>query len=245
MSAHRFVVCAQNHDQVGNRRQSERLSQLVSFEGLKLAAGVVLLSPYIPLLFMGEEYGETAPFPYFISHTDPALVEAVRRGRMQEFTSFDWQGEIPDPQAEATFDSAKLSDKRRLEGSHRLLLEFYKEVIRLRKTSSALALLSKERLEVKGFEKEKILFVRRWSDNEEIFLGYNFSDTSISLELPVPAGHWHKQMDSADERWQVRSGSSGPLSRNCLPVTLVTEGGVILNLSPKAFVLFTRVIETG
>jgi maltooligosyltrehalose trehalohydrolase len=238
--AHRFVVCAQNHDQVGNRRQSGRLSQMVSFEGLKLAAGVVLLSPYIPLLFMGEEFGETAPFPYFISHIDPVLVEAVRRGRMQEFTAFDWQGEIPDPQAEATFERAKLNHNLRLEGGHRLLLEFYKELIRLRKTSSALALLSKEHLEVRGFEKEKILFVRRWSDNEEIFMGFNFSDTPISLELPVPAGHWHKQMDSADQRWQVRSGSSGPLSRSYLPVTLISGGGAILNLNPKAFALFTR-----
>jgi maltooligosyltrehalose trehalohydrolase len=241
--AHKFVVCAQNHDQVGNRRQSERLSQLVSFEGLKLAAGVVLLSPYIPLLFMGEEYGEIAPFPYFISHTDPILVEAVRRGRMQEFTAFDWQGEIPDPQAEPTFERAKLNHNLRLEGSHRLLLGFYKELIRLRKTSSALALLSKEHLEVRGFEKEKVLFVRRWSDNEEIFMGFNFSDTPISLELPVPAGSWHNEMDSANERWQARSGSLGPLSRSYVPVKLVSEGGAILNLSPKAFALFTRIVE--
>jgi maltooligosyltrehalose trehalohydrolase len=85
LAADRFVVCAQNHDQVGNRLKGDRLSALVSFEGLKLAAAVVLLSPFIPLLFMGEEYGETAPFPYFVSHSDPDLIEVVRRGRRAEF----------------------------------------------------------------------------------------------------------------------------------------------------------------
>ena len=83
--------------------RGERLSSLCDWESLKLAAGLVLLSPYIPLLFMGEEYGETAPFLYFVSHGDPALVEAVRRGRREEFARFTWKGEVPDPQAEETF----------------------------------------------------------------------------------------------------------------------------------------------
>src|SRR5439155_1354127 len=82
--AERFVVCAQNHDQVGNRPRGERLSRLVDLEGLKLAAGMVLLSPFVPLLFMGEEYGEEAPFLYFVDHSDPKLVRAVRRGRRAE-----------------------------------------------------------------------------------------------------------------------------------------------------------------
>ena len=73
LGADRFVVFAQNHDQVGNRMRGDRLSAAVSFEDLKLAAGIVLLSPYLPLLFMGEEYGESAPFPYFISHSDARL----------------------------------------------------------------------------------------------------------------------------------------------------------------------------
>src|SRR5574341_367200 len=87
-----FVVCSQNHDQIGNRMLGERLSNIIPFEGLKLAAGVVLLSPFVPLLFMGEEYGEEAPFLYFVSHSDPDLIEAVRKGRKQEFTAFNWKG---------------------------------------------------------------------------------------------------------------------------------------------------------
>src|SRR5205807_218069 len=100
--AHRFVVFAQNHDQVGNRMLGERLSGLVSFEGLKLAAGITILSPFIPLLFMGEEYGETAPFPYFVDHSDPALIKQVRQGRRKDFARFDWQGDPPDPSEEST-----------------------------------------------------------------------------------------------------------------------------------------------
>ena len=157
MPAQQFVVFAQNHDQVGNRMFGERLSQLVSLEALKLAASAVLLSPFIPLLFMGEEYGEVAPFQYFISHLDPQLVDAVRRGRREEFAGFAWQGEPPDPQDIATFQRAKLNHRLRSEGHHRALFEFYQELIRLRKELPALAQLSKEHMHVMGFEREKIL----------------------------------------------------------------------------------------
>ena len=86
------MVCAQNHDQIGNRAQGDRLSALVDFESLKLAAGAVLFSPFLPLLFMGEEYGETAPFLYFTSHSDPPSSDAVRRGRKEEFAAFSLAG---------------------------------------------------------------------------------------------------------------------------------------------------------
>jgi maltooligosyltrehalose trehalohydrolase len=105
----RFVVCIQNHDQVGNRAAGDRLNALVGPAAGRLAASLLLLSPYVPMLFMGEEYGEKAPFPFFCSFADPQLVEAVRRGRRAEFAAFAWQGEVPDPQAESTFASAKLS----------------------------------------------------------------------------------------------------------------------------------------
>jgi maltooligosyltrehalose trehalohydrolase len=106
----RFVACVQNHDQVGNRAGGERLGALVSPAAERLACGLLLLSPYVPLLFMGEEYGERRPFPFFCSFGDPQLIEAVRRGRREEFAalSFQWNVEIPDPQDPATFASAKL-----------------------------------------------------------------------------------------------------------------------------------------
>jgi len=230
--AHRFVVFAQNHDQVGNRMAGERLSKLVSFEKLKLAAGAVLLSPFVPLLFMGEEYGETAPFQYFISHSDPALIEAVRRGRREEFAAFAWQSEQSDPQDQATFLGSKLNLDLRREGQHRALFELYQELLRLRKELPALARLSKEELEVAGYETEKVLFFRRWAGASEVFAAFNFGDAPASLSLPVPAGRWRRLLDSADESWL----GNGSLTPNLLR----SEGQVTLALSPNAFALFAK-----
>jgi maltooligosyltrehalose trehalohydrolase len=233
--ANRFVVFAQNHDQVGNRMLGERLSSLVPWEGLKIAAGAVLLSPYIPLLFMGEEYGEIAPFQYFISHSDPELVEAVRRGRREEFSAFQWKGETPDPQSEETFLGCKLNHKLRQEGRHRILLEFYRELIRLRKTLPPLPFLSKEHLEALVLEKEKVLWVRRWRGEEEVFIIFNFGDSRISVNLPLPAGNWQKQIDSEDEKWNGRG--------SLVPDPLNSEGQAFLSLHPKTFILLSRTEE--
>jgi maltooligosyltrehalose trehalohydrolase len=136
--ADRFVVCVQNHDQVGNRACGERLSALIPFERQKLAASLLLLSPYVPLLFMGEEYGETRPFLYFVSHGDPELVEAVRRGRRNEFRHFDWAGEVPDPQAEETFLRSRLQPELASEGPHAALFRLYRDLLRLRRQEPAL-----------------------------------------------------------------------------------------------------------
>jgi maltooligosyltrehalose trehalohydrolase len=110
LSGDRFVVCLQNHDQVGNRALGDRLSSLLHDPAkLRLASSLLLLSPYLPLLFMGEEYGEENPFPFFCSFGDEPLIAAVREGRKQEFAELVGQGTVPDPQAEATFASARLS----------------------------------------------------------------------------------------------------------------------------------------
>ena len=123
----RFVICVQNHDQVGNRARGERLSTLVCPDALRLAAAILLLSPYVPLLFMGEEYGESAPFLYFVSHTDPALVEAVREGRRREFAAFAWSGEVPDPADESTFEQSKLVWARSEQPGHAELLMLHRD----------------------------------------------------------------------------------------------------------------------
>jgi maltooligosyltrehalose trehalohydrolase len=107
----RFVFCIQNHDQVGNQPQGDRLSTLIAPAAQRLACGLLMLSPCVPLLFMGEEYGEKNPFPYFCSFDDPALIEAVRRGRREEVAAIRFEKgiEIPDPQSPETFAAAKLS----------------------------------------------------------------------------------------------------------------------------------------
>ena len=234
--APRFVVFVQNHDQVGNRMQGDRLSQLVDFEGLKLAAAVVLLSPFVPLLFMGEEYGETAPFQYFVNHSEPALIEAVRRGRREEFSAFRWQSEPPDPQDEATFQRAKLNHQLRQEENHRVLREFYRELIRLRKEIPALSPLSKDALEAVGYEQDKVLFLRRWTEDEEALMMCNFGDCEASVPLNIPAGSWQKQLDTADGRW------NGP--GNLLPSQLNSNAKATVALGSKTFALFTRIKET-
>ncbi len=235
-SGAQLVVFAQNHDQVGNRARGERLSALTSFAGLKLAAGVVLLSPFLPLLFMGEEYGETAPFQYFTSHQDPALAEAVRRGRRKEFAAFAWAGGVPDPQDEATFQRSRLNYALRREGRHRVLREFYRELLRLRRELPPLADLNPENREAIAFEQRRVLFVRRWSGSLEVCLVFSFNEEEAAITLPVPAGRWQKHLDAAEERW-LGGGST-------VPDTLVSSGEVALNLSPYACLVFER-IEAG
>jgi maltooligosyltrehalose trehalohydrolase len=238
MDASKFVVCVQNHDQVGNRMLGERLTQLVSFEQLKLAAGLLLLSPFIPMLFMGEEYGEDAPFQYFVSHLNADLVEAVRTGRKEEFSSFAWEGDVPDPQAEKTFVRSQLNHQLRHIGHHRVLFDLYKELIRLRTTLPPLATLSKEQMQVETFEEQQVLSVRRWQDNKQVFVVYHFGEEATSIELPIPEGKWRKLFDSADESWQESSNGTASAT---LPQQLTSKGTGSLNLAAKTFALFERV----
>jgi maltooligosyltrehalose trehalohydrolase len=233
--AKRFVVCAQNHDQIGNRRVGDRLSQSLSFGQLKLAAGIVLLSPYIPLLFMGEEYSERAPFEYFVSHGDPSLVEAVRRGRKGEFAGFGWTGDIPDPQSEATFLDSKLHWDLQTVGNHRVLRHFYQELLRIRRTVPPLAELDKNAMEVTSFAEEKVLLVRRWKASSQILIVCHFCQIPIELLLPIRPGRWNRTLDSAEERW----GDKGCET----PAVIESRGLVQLRLNPWAFLVFATSAE--
>lgn len=206
-SPRQLVVFAQNHDQVGNRMRGERLGADVTNEQLKLAAGAVLLSPYLPLIFMGEEYGEPAPFPYFVSHGDPELIEAVRRGRREEFTSFAWQGEVPDPQAEETFRSARIDPELRRDGEHGRIFALYRELIRLRREFPPLARLDRGGVEVSCRDREKLLAVRRTAGGEEVVCLFNFGGER--REWPLPAGTWRDLISSAAPRFGGE-GEEGP-----------------------------------
>ena len=235
IDATKLVVFAQNHDQVGNRMLGERLSQLVTFEKLKLAAATVLLSPFIPLLFMGEEYGESAPFLYFISHSNPELVEAVRRGRRREFSAHGWKGLAPDPQDEGTFLSSKLDRRLRIKANNDVLFQFYKEVIRIRKEIPPLAQLSKINMEVTSDNSVSVMLVRRWVDAQEVLVILNFGDSRTSATVSVSNGRWIKVLDSADVQWL---GSGSPV-----PEELHSEEEVKFLINAQAFVVFARGID--
>ena len=213
----------------------DRLSQTLPFEKLKLAAGAVILSPFIPLLFMGEEYGEAAPFPYFISHSDPGLAEAVREGRRKEFASFGWKGAIPDPQDEKIFFSSKLTFN--LSGQGKALYGFYRELIRLRKEISVLCHPRKEDAETRCFEDEKALSVRRWRNEDQVFGLYNFGERVFSNTPEIPAGTWEKILDSSSPGWGG-SGSAAP--GKIRP----DDRELSLSLAPYSFVLY-RMCKEG
>ena len=144
LPAEHFVICTQNHDQVGNRAQGDRLSTVLPFEAQKLAAALMLAAPALPLIFMGEEYGETSPFQFFTSFLDPDLVEAVRQGRAAEFARFAWQGELPDPGAPATFLRSRLNQSLAGAPRHRELQEFYRRWLALRAEHPALGARHKD-----------------------------------------------------------------------------------------------------
>jgi len=196
-----FVVFAQNHDHVGNRAGGERLSTLVPREALKVAAAACLLAPNIPLLFMGEEYGETAPFQYFTDHGDPALAEAVRKGRRAEFASFAWEGEVPDPQDPATFERSRVHPGPQTQAEHVQLLRWYHWFIDLRKSVPALGSADPGQHEHRVWveETKQVLFLHRRvlrSPTVLVILGFNRKQISVTLRKPI--GTWELMVDALD-----------------------------------------------
>lgn len=226
-----FVAFAQNHDQVGNRRLGDRLSSMVSLEKLKLAAGTVLLSPYLPLLFMGEEYGETAPFLYFTSFSDPALVEGVRKGRREEFARFGWTGEPPDPQDEETFRRSKLNRRRADRPEGRALRAFMREALE-RRRQPPFNFLSREGISVEIRAETGGLVLRRGGGGARAAVLLNFSDRAARLP-PGPGGPWRKVLDSAEPRW------GGPGS----PAPLRLEAGAEAPVAPSSATVYAEAAD--
>jgi maltooligosyltrehalose trehalohydrolase len=177
----RFVVFAQNHDQVGNRAGAERLAAVVDTDRARLGAAVVLLSPFVPLLFMGEEYGESAPFPYFIDHSDPGLVEAVRRGRAAEFGR---EGDQLDPADAATFDAARLDWSRR-DGEGAELLATYRALLA---TRAAAPIITDPTASTETAVVGDALVVRRANDESRMVAAFNFGGSEVKVDLPHPIG---------------------------------------------------------
>ncbi len=219
-----FVVCVQNHDQVGNRMAGDRISTLIDFERQKVGAGAVLLSAFVPLLFMGEEYGETQPFPYFIDHSDPELVEAVRKGRKEEFAAFAWKGEPPDPYAVETFASARL--RRPTGPPHDAMRRYYQRLLRARAELKLAHDALQSRQVTAHDDVEAITIIAN-----NVALVFGFADAPRKLALELPLGTWRKQLSSRDKCWQ------GPGDE--VPNEL-RGGAVTLQLSGPVALLFAR-----
>lgn len=227
----KFVVFSQNHDQVGNRAMAERLSVLVDFERLKLAAAAILLSPYIPLLFMGEEYGEVSPFFYFVSHSDVNLIRAVREGRKQDFGKFKWGQESPDPQDIKTFESSRLQWHKRTEGKHLILLKWHTALIHLRQNHPILQEFNKNNVWVNVVAPETLVLYRQNAEgSERLICLLNFSETAVPFTFPD--GEWEKILDSTGPEW-LENTSGRPASS--LPDSGSSDGIILAPLSVTLF----------
>ena len=174
-----FVTYTQNHDQVGNRATGDRFSQTLSTDRLILAAALLLTQPYTPMIFQGEEWAASTPWPFFTAHPEPELADAVRSGRKAEFARMGWdEDSVPDPQAEETFDSAILKWDEREQDDHAKVLAAYRELIELRRRTPELR---------GGFETIRTEFEEdgRWLvlHRGPVAAAFNFGDDAVDVPL--------------------------------------------------------------
>lgn len=183
LSGHHFLAYSQNHDQVGNRATGERLSQTISPGAQKIAATLVLCSPFVPMLFMGEEFSASTPFQYFTHHDDEQLGHSVSEGRRNEFSAFGWNPvDVPDPQNQETFQRSKLKWDEVSCGMHAEMLEWYKKLIQLRKRICSLTNGQLDQVSSCYSEKDGWFVLTR----SEVLVACNFSQQR--QEVPVSQG---------------------------------------------------------
>jgi maltooligosyltrehalose trehalohydrolase len=187
ISGERFVVFNQNHDLPGNRPDGARLSALLDSQRLKLAAAAVLLSPFLPLLFMGEEYGDSSPFYFFTDYQLPQDAAELRDQRKQQFLDFNWDSEAPDPQQPSTWLDCILKWDQRRDEPHRHLLDWHRRLIALRKAHPLLSDLSRQSLRADLLGTTGLAILRQSVDGRQRLLTlFNFSNEDNSVILPYP-----------------------------------------------------------
>jgi maltooligosyltrehalose trehalohydrolase len=181
LSAQHFLGYIQNHDQVGNRAIGDRLKQIVGVDRAKVAAGIVLTAPFIPMIFQGEEYAASTPFQYFADHEDPEMAKAVKNGRKAEFAAFGWKpDDIPDPEKKETFERSKLNWSEVHEGQHEVMLEWYRSLIHLRRGSASLNDGDLESVKVQFDEKKRWLTMERGL----VKVMCNLGDAPVEFDQP-------------------------------------------------------------
>ena len=197
-----FVVFTQNHDQIGNALQGIRSSKLLSLSRQKLAAAVLLFSPYVPMLFMGQEYGETAPFYYFTDHSDPALIEAVREGRRKEMSAFLPGSEFADPQDEATFERSKLNWDLCWSEPHSSLLAWYRDWIAMRRQHASLSNCRKDLVRTEWDQQTQCLVLERCdTSGSRTMLLCNLSEGAQVVQFPFLDVSWSLALWSEAARY--------------------------------------------
>jgi len=179
LSAHHFIHFDQNHDQVGNRAQGERLEHLVGLDAAKVAIGLVLMAPYVPMLFMGEEWAASSPFLYFADHEDEEMRKFVAEGRRRDFASFGFEDEVPNPDDIKTFERSKLRWDERSEGKHAEMLQWTKALIQLRRSTTALNDGGMHRLRVSTDDVKKTVILQR----DEVRVVANLGEEIYRSEL--------------------------------------------------------------
>ena len=228
----KFVVFNVNHDQAGNRVNGERLSMLVDFERLKLAAAGMLLAPYIPMFFMGEEYGDDTPFFYFVDHSDQQLIEAVRKGRREEFAAFKDEGDPRDPQDEQTFRDSTLHWHKRNERKHAILLRWHKTLIALRQTTPALQNFDKRSIRTQLVGDKTLVIQRVASDpHTRIIIALNFSDQAEHYTVCGNGEIYRKTIDSKEGEWMISDNEEAGLPG-------IIKSGSTLRLPPCCAVVY-------
>lgn len=203
-----FVVFAQNHDQIANALSGRRACNLLSLEQQKVAAALLIFSPFLPLLFMGQEYGEIAGFHYFTDHGDAALAEAVREGRRREAGAFLSDDEFFDPQDAATFARSKINWRLREQVPHAGLLAWYQDCIAIRKQHAALHNCRKDLVSVAYGAAQWVTLVRRDPSGSRALLVCNVSVAAQTVPLPLEDAQWSMRLWSG----QARYGPAAPAS---------------------------------
>jgi maltooligosyltrehalose trehalohydrolase len=202
VAPHQLIVSAQNHDQIGNRAAGERLSMLLHMPQLKAIAALTLLSPFVPLLFQGEEWGAQTPFLYFTDHENAELGRLVAEGRNKEFSSFHRQGDVPNPQDVETFERSKLDWSELAEPAHAELCDWHRRLIRLRHSRwGGLSQTASRRKAAVTFD-AKAGWLKIVRDN--VLCVFNFSDAPQRLRMPP--GEWDLALRSDMKKGKLADG---------------------------------------
>lgn len=184
LSQHRFLGFIQNHDQVGNRAIGDRIAQIAGINRAKIAAALVLLGPFVPMIFQGEEWAASSPFQYFADHDDPELARQVSEGRKREFAAFGWDpASIPDPEELQTFERSKLNWKELAHSTHAEMLRWYRSLIQLRRSTPSLNNGEPGNTTVSFSEQQNWLCMRRGS----ILVACNFAESNQALSNEADA----------------------------------------------------------